>query len=1379
MGKQRGGSGFFLKRPGKAPWPLLSIFLLLTAAIVVSGYAYYQKEKKNSIHREIEELQLIADLKTDQIHDWKEQKLNDGYLIYFNQIMVDKMLSFLLRPTAEDQQSISAWLSNRRKHFHYLDIILADEDGCVRLSSMPGRSHVDAEISKRMDEARRRREVLMTDLYRSEYDSRIHMATVIPLFAGNGNRAAEADGFLIMVTDPAGFLFPIVQSWPTHSASAEILLVRREGDKVLFLNELRHRRGTAMRLRFPLHTLNLPAAQAVLDKAHASSGTDYRGIAVWSVSRPIPDTPWFIVAKIDRDEIERPVRRSAQTIFLIVLLMILTASLAIFFLWQRQNARFRVRQLEAESQKQALVQHFDYLSRYANDIILLTDEHGNIVEANERALLSYGYGRETLAKMNLRDLHMPAERDKLAAEYNQVEGHLGLIFESIHQKKDGAMFPVEVSARAIDIKGKTYFQSIVRDISERKQREAEIQSTNAFLKEIIEMSPFAMWISDRGGTIIKANRSLYESIHLAEKEIVGKYNVLADSNLEAQGVMPDVKAVFEKGTPARFAIPWLAADAGSPEFKGGRDMFIDVSMFPIFNAQHELTNVVCQWLDISERKRTEEELRGSEERFRSTLDNMMEGCQIIGQDWRYLFVNKVVASQGRQTKEDLLGHTMMEVYPDIERTEMFAVLRRCMEERQAQQMENEFIYPDGTREWFELSIQPVPEGIFILSIDITERKRAEEALRESEKKFRSLFATMPLGVVYQAADGRIVSANPAAERILGLPPDQMQGRRSVDPRWKSIHEDGSPFPGEEHPAMVALRSGRPEIGVIMGVFNPEEERTHWISISAMPQFHPGQSAPFQVFSIFEDITERKQAGLELKNLSARNEALLDAVPDIIMEVDNDKVYRWANRAGQDFFGANVIGKEAAEYFLGEQKTYQAVQPLFNGKEGIIYLESWQRRRDGEKRLLAWWCRTLKDEAGSVTGALSSARDITEVKLAEDEIRRLNEELEERVRQRTAELSDLYNNAPCGYHSLDAGGVVRMMNDTELGWLGYSRDEVFGKRNIADLLTPESGEFFRLTFPQFKERGTLNNLELTMRRKDGSTLPVLVSATAISDADGHFVMSRSTLIDYSEQISTREAIRNFQDKLVAANKELEAFSYSVSHDLRAPLRAIDGFTRIVLEEYAPRLDGEGRRLLDVIRSNTSKMGHLIDDLLAFSRLSRQQMAATPVNLAVMAKVICAELKKQEKGRRIEFKIGVLPPASGDHAMLQQVLQNLLANAVKFTRPRAKTRIEFSGRMEKGESIYQIKDNGVGFDMQYADKLFGVFQRLHGSDEFEGTGVGLAIVQRIVLRHGGRVWAESKGGKGASFYFAIPNSEGTGDRVQGTGRREQALKEKKDK
>jgi signal transduction histidine kinase len=245
------------------------------------------------------------------------------------------------------------------------------------------------------------------------------------------------------------------------------------------------------------------------------------------------------------------------------------------------------------------------------------------------------------------------------------------------------------------------------------------------------------------------------------------------------------------------------------------------------------------------------------------------------------------------------------------------------------------------------------------------------------------------------------------------------------------------------------------------------------------------------------------------------------------------------------------------------------------------------------------------------------------------------------------------------------------------------------------------------------------------------------------------------------------LKNRLERLVAerttqleeTNKELESFSYSVSHDLRSPLRAIDGFARILTEDHGGKLDDEGRRLLGVVRDNSQKMGRLIDDLLAFSRLGRKPLANTLIDMKRLVEEVLEELETPDPKSR-ELVVGKLPPVQGDAVLVKQVWANLLANAVKFSGKRERPRIQVSGEENGAEIVYCVKDNGAGFDMRYYDKLFGVFQRLHGAAEFPGTGVGLAIVQRVINRHGGRAWAEGKVNEGAAFYFSMPRGNPDG-------------------
>jgi PAS domain S-box-containing protein len=266
-------------------------------------------------------------------------------------------------------------------------------------------------------------------------------------------------------------------------------------------------------------------------------------------------------------------------------------------------------------------------------------------------------------------------------------------------------------------------------------------------------------------------------------------------------------------------------------------------------------------------------------------------------------------------------------------------------------------------------------------------------------------------------------------------------------------------------------------------------------------------------------------------------------------------------------------------------------------------------------------------------------------------------------------------------------------------------------------------------------------------------------------DGNLISIVGTVLDITERKQAEEAIQILNkeleqrviertSQLEAANKELEAFSYSVSHDLRAPLRAVDGFSKFVLEDYENKLDSEGKRLLNLIRSNIQKMDQLITDLLALSRVARSDMNFSDIDMTQMAISMFKETAAPDVSDKLSLQVDPLPEAYADPTYIRQVWANLIANAIKFSSKEKKPSIKICGRTENGFNVYYVKDNGVGFNPEYTHKLFGVFQRLHKSDDFEGTGVGLAIVQRIIHRHGGKVWAEGAEGKGATFYFSVP-------------------------
>jgi len=1057
--------------------------------LVLAGFQTFQQIESLIQQEKLNDLNAIAAMKIGQIVSWRESQQRRGEALSSTTLLPLAFEQWMHQgaPAGPSRQKIAQAVSGLQQVYGYQAVSLVDRQGALRFTSNSG-GVLDQEDVDLARQAMKEGKTILSDIHLNSGDGKVGIDLAAPLIVDEGNRRVV--GAAILQIDPADFLYPLIRVWPVHSSSAETLLVRQEGGSLLFLNELRHRQAKALTLRLPVDTPNLPTGMFLRGKLDPLNSVDYRGVAVVAAVAKVPGTPWLMVAKVDKDEVFAPIVKLKQWSTAVGLVFLAGCGI-LFFVWLQGN-QTRYRHLKAQRdaaiERELLTKHFEYLTQYANDMILVANENGEIIEANERAVSAYGYTRDELLGMPIWNLRPSA--DDLSVFHEQIVRFgksAGLTFETTNRRKDGSIFPVEVSARIIEMAGVRYLQGIIRDISERKRAEEELLRQKSFFRQVIDADPNLIFVKNAAGRLLLANRAT---------------------------------AILYGVTP----------------------------------------------------------------------DEML--------DEKYLTRLKPPGNEA-------------ELYLEMDR----------------------------------------------------------EVIRERQ----------PVSFVHPSSLG-----------------------------------------GKER----------------------------WFLTSKTPM----------------------------------------ALPDGTV---------------------NVLGISV---------------------------------------------------------------DITERKLAEDELRKSAERIE-----------DLYNNAPCGYHSLDKNGVIRQVNDTELAWLGYTRDEVIGKMKWTDLITSASRLTFQKNFPQFKEQGFVHDLEFEILRKDGTILVGVVSATAIYDSSGNFVMSRSMVFDITArrlaQDSLRESEARFRamadnapiiiwmadahdgqnysgcgffnqgwhdftgltlaqtqgrnwlelvhpdDRARCLHVYQDAFRLAQPFKHEYRLMRHDGDYRWILDSGVPRFTEGGKLLgfigtgiditeqksseamrseiervgrlniavemasglahelsqplaaannyltgclhrmkeadwdkeklqmaVELTHKQTERAGNIINHLKNLIRKQGHKRLMTDINGLIGDTVDFLEYEIKQRGIRVSMALSPLPLVLVNKVEIEQVLINLFKNAFEAMHgvPGPELRIVTANRCDSGHILVTISDNGMGI---FSAELATIFNPFHTS-KGDGIGLGLAICRSLVENHGGRIWAEAQPEFGAEFNFTLP-------------------------
>jgi len=1017
-------------------------------------------------------------------------------------------------------------------------------------------------------------------------------------------------------------------------------------------------------------------------------------------------------------------------------------------------------------------QQIESIFNAAPDAIIVIDKEGVIVNWNPKAETLFGWkpeevtGRllsETIIPHRYREAHTAGIKHFLQTGEGPVLNK-AIEIQALH--KNNVELDVALSISPALVNEKKLFIGFIRDITEQKKAEEQISASNKRFITVFNISPVAITINGEDRKFMYVNDAFAEISGYKKEEVIGKTStelLITSTGEQAKRI----NQVQEAGGKAK-----------GIEIKIRR---ANGEMIDVINAVEkiEIDNKMC-WvstlIDITGQKNAEAQIQKQKQEIQDFIDSMSTLCAKVSTEGKLMLVNKTTMQASGLPMEELLQTNFTEGVWWTFDPQVHARVRNAFKEACSGIAINydEQIFVFGQSLTINFSLTPIlkPDGsvdyIVAEGRDISGQKKIEEEIRQlnadlehrveertaelqtslreiSDYKYAidesSIVAiTDQKGIIRHANDNFCKISKYSREELIG------QDHRIINSGYHSkevIRE-----------LWTTIANGKIWKGELKN--KAKDGTIYWVDTTIIP-FLNSQGKPYQYVAIRADITERKKAEQALHESQQLLSAIIDNSTAVIYVKSLQGKYLLVNRRFKELFhldGEDILGKTDYDIFPKEEAdAFRTMDVKTASIDYALTQEEKVQQNDGLHTYISVK-RRLRDYTDKPYAIFGISTDITELKTTE-----------ENLRNSLREISD-YKFALDESSIVaitDQKGIIKYVNNNFCKISKYKENELLGQdhRIINSGYHPK--EFIRKLWVTIAN-GKIWRGELKNKAKDGSIYWVDTTIVPFLNQESkpyQYVAIRSDITGrkkaeneikkLNEELEQKVIDRTAQ--LESVNKELEAFSYSVAHDLRSPLRIIDGYADMLGMDYKSKLDNEGNQHISVIKENAQRMGQLIDDLLNLSHTGRKELVVHTTNMNQLVQPVADE-QLLLSGNRAEIKIEKLEPAECDSSLLRQVWSNLIGNAIKYSATKEQPVVRISSLKKRTEIIYSIADNGVGFDMRYAGKLFGVFQRLHKITEFEGTGVGLALVKRIISKHGGKVWVEAEPGKGATFFFSLP-------------------------